>query len=135
MLTIVVKMRFNNPTSESSSQRLNTELLKLGAHTSGSYARRVERLHRFLTYGPRRTRAWEAKRTADLNQRGKFNQSERSAAWALTYLRNYKTETRQSVTIPTSNATDNSGIGWNVYYLQTGTWRYVNPSHVRSNGT
>ena len=129
-------MKFNNPTSEASSQRLNTELLKLGAHTSGSYARRVERLHRFLTYGPRRTRAWEAKRTADLNQRGKFNQSERSAAWALNYLRNYKTESRQAATIPTSNALDSSNLlGWNVYYLQTGSWRYVNPSHLRPNGT
>lgn len=127
-------MKFNNPNSQASSQRLNTELLKLGAHTSGSYARRVERLHRFLTYGPRRTRAWEAKRTADLNQRGKFNQSERSAAWALTYLRNYKTESHQSATIPTSNATD-AGLGWNVYYLQTGSWRYINPSHLRPNGT
>jgi hypothetical protein len=128
-------MRFNNPTSEASSQRLNTELLKLGAHTSGSYARRVERLRRFLEYGPRRTRAWEAKLTADLNQRGKFNQSERSAAWALTYLREYKTESRQSATIPTSNATYGAQPGYNVYYLQTGSWRYINPSYLRPVGT
>uniref|UniRef100_A0A6C0F8V0 Uncharacterized protein n=1 Tax=viral metagenome TaxID=1070528 RepID=A0A6C0F8V0_9ZZZZ len=128
-------MPFNRPTSEASSQRLNTELLKVGAHTSGSYERRVERLKRFLTYGPRRTRAWEAKLTADMNQRGKFNQSERSAAWALTYLRTYKTESYQSATIPTSNADDAPHPGWNVYYLQTGSWRYVNPSHLRTNGT
>lgn len=127
-------MSFNRPNSEASSQRLNTELLKVGAHTSGSYERRVERLQRFLTYGPRRTKAWEKKRNAELNQRGKFNQSERSAAWALTYLRDYKTETRQSVTIPTSNAIDTPHPGWNVYYLQTGSWRYVNPSHLRNNG-
>ena len=128
-------MKFNHPNSEVSSQRLNTELLKLGAHTSGSYARRVERLTRFLAYGPRRTRAWEAKLTSDLNQRGKFNQSERSAAWALTYLRTHKTNEFQSATIPTTDGASAAHPGWNVYYLQTGTWRYVNPSHLRTNGT
>lgn len=116
-------------------QRLNSKLLKLGAHTSGSYARRLERLGRFLTYTPRRTREWEAKTAAELNQRGKFNQSERSAAWALTYLRNYKTETRQSVTIPTANGTTNASPLWNVYYLQSGSWRYNSSSRVPSSGT
>lgn len=123
---ISVRMSISN----AANQRLNSELLRLGAHTSGSYARRLERLQRFLQYVPRRTRAQEAKMAADLNQRGKFNQSERSAAWALMYLRNYKTESRQSVTIPTTNE-----AGYNVYYLQTGSWRYVPASHVRCNGT
>ena len=123
------------PTNTAADQRLNSKLLKLGAHTSGSYARRLERLNRFLAYTPRRTREWEAKTAAELNQRGKFNQSERSAAWALTYLRNYKTETRQSVTIPTANGATNSAPLWNVYYLQSGSWRYNSSSRVPSNGT
>ena len=116
------------PTNTAADQRLNSKLLKLGAHTSGSYARRLERLQRFLAYTPRRTREWEAKTEAELNQRGKFNQSERSAAWALMYLRNYKMETRQVGTIPTTN-------GWNVYYLQSGSWGHVSTPDVPSNGT
>jgi len=111
-----------------SDQRLNSELLRLGAHTSGSHARRLERLQRFREYVPRRSRTQEAKLAAELNQRGKFNQSERSAAWALMYLRNYKMETRQVGTIPTTN-------GWNVYYLQSGSWRHVDTPDVPSNGT
>jgi len=111
-----------------SDQRLNSELLRLGAHTSGSHARRLERLQRFREYVPRRSRAQEAKLAAELNQRGKFNQSERSAAWALMYLRNYKMETRQVGTIPTTN-------GWNVYYLQSGSWGRVDTPDVPSNGT
>jgi hypothetical protein len=65
---------------------INSQLRSYGARISGSYQRRMERLRRF----------------AD-NQRGRFNQSERSAAWALDYLRNYKTETFQVVDIPVAN--------------------------------
>ena len=68
-------------------QHITSQLRSYGARISGSYQRRLERLRRF----------------AD-NQRGRFNQSERSAAWALAYLRNYnKTETIQVVDIPTTN--------------------------------
>ena len=89
-----------------SNQQLNNELMRLGAHTSGSYLRRMERLLRFRSYPPK------VDMTAELDRIGKFNQSEKSAAWALLYLRNHKTETHQSVTIPVSN-----GRNWNVYYL------------------
>jgi hypothetical protein len=89
-----------------SNQQLNNELLRLGAHTSGSYLRRMARLLRFRAYPPK------VDMTAELDKIGKFNQSEKSAAWALLYLRNHKTETRQSVTIPVSN-----GRNWNVYHL------------------
>jgi site-specific recombinase XerD len=86
-------------------QQLNSQLLRHGAHTSGSYDRRLERLHRFISYDrTNKTKPRDAKITAALNQRGKFNQSERSAAWALTYLRNYQHESFQTADIPTSNA-------------------------------
>jgi hypothetical protein len=89
-----------------SNQQLNNELLRLGAHTSGSYLRRMERLLRFRSYPPK------VDMTAELDQIGKFNQSEKSAAWALLYLRNHKMETRQSATIPVSD-----GRNWKMYYL------------------
>jgi hypothetical protein len=99
-----------------SNQQLNNELLRLGAHTSGSYLRRMERLLRFRSYPPK------VDMTAELDQIGKFNQSEKSAAWALLYLRNHKTETYQSVTIPVSN-----GRNWNVYYLPATPTNFIPP--------
>lgn len=84
-------------------QQLNSRLLFHGAHTSGSYNRRLERLHRFENYNHEREFHRNAKITAELNQRGKFNQSERSAAWALLYLRNYNNEGFQTVDVPTTN--------------------------------
>ena len=111
MLTIAVKMTLSN-------QKLNNELLRLGAHTSGSYARRMERLIRFRAYKPR------PDMTAELDLIGKFNQSEKSAAWALLYLRNHKTETRQSVTIPVSHGPETN---WTLYYLPATPTNFIPP--------
>jgi len=105
-----------------SDQDLNSRLLQYGAHTSGTYARRLERLERFVHYSQTaNTRSRDAVITAQLNQRGKFNQSERSAAWALMYLRNYGNESFQTVNIPTTNADYDYCIrerNGTVYYVQ-----------------
>jgi len=82
-------------------QQLNSCLLFHGACTSGSYTRRCERLERFENYDRVPEIRRNARITAELNQRGKFNQSERSAAWALLYLRSGF----QTTTVPTTNAT------------------------------
>jgi hypothetical protein len=98
-------------------QELNSSLLFHGACTSGSYSRRLERLRRFENYNPLPEIRRNARISAELNQRGKFNQSERSAAWALMYLRNgFKT-----ADLPTRNADYDYCIrerNGTVYYVQ-----------------
>lgn len=100
-------------------QELNSRLLLHGACTSGSYNRRLERLRRFENYNPLPEIRRNARMTAELNQRGKFNQSERSAAWALMYLRNYGTMGFQTIGLHTTNADycirERNGT---VYYVQ-----------------
>ena len=113
-----------------SDQDLNSRLLQYGAHTSGTYARRIERLERFICYDrTSKTKPRDAMITAQLNQRGKFNQSERSAAWALMYLRNYGNESFQTANIPTTNADYDYCVrerNGTVYYVQ------IKPPFVRS---
>lgn len=102
-------------------QQLNSRLLLHGACTSGSYARRLERLRRFENYNHLPEIRRNARITAELNLRGKLNQSERSAAWALLYLRNYENEGFQTVDIPTTNADYDYCIrerNGTVYYVQ-----------------
>jgi hypothetical protein len=101
-----------------SNQKLNNELLRLGAHTSGSYIRRLERLRRFQAYPPK------PNMDAELNLRGSFNQSERSAAWALLYLRASKTETLQSARIPVLDGAERI---WTLYSMPLGTRNFEPP--------
>jgi hypothetical protein len=110
-------------------QQLNSRLLFHGAHTSGSRERRLDRLFRFENYNHAREFYRNAKITADLNLRGRLNQSERSAAWALLYLRNYANEGFHAIDIPTTNehydycVRERNGT---MYYVQ------VKPPLVRS---
>jgi len=102
-----------------SDQQLNSKLLHYGADTSGSFDQKLQRLIRFMRYVPNKSR--DAQITAELNQRGKFNQSERSREWALPYLRNYKTETFKQEDISTLNADYDYCVrerGGTVYYVQ-----------------
>ncbi len=102
-----------------SDQQLNSKLLQYGAHTSGSYERRLDRLVRFMSYPSTKVR--DAQITADIDQRGKFNQSEKSAAWALLYLRNYKMGAFKEVDISTTNGEYDYCVrerGGTVYYVQ-----------------
>lgn len=88
------------------SQQLNTELLARGATTYGSVERRIARLNRFMEYEAKKMsnhqilRRIVAEEQAKMSQRAKLRASEYSAAWALMELRNYKTETKQSVEVP-----------------------------------
>jgi hypothetical protein len=91
------------------NQKLNTELLLRGAATYGSFERRLARLQRFIAYENKQMSSRQVLRKIILDeqekvsQRGKLRASEYSAAWALMELRNYKTETRDSVEVPTLN--------------------------------
>jgi hypothetical protein len=102
-------------------QKLNSRLLLHGAHTSGSYERRLARLARFENYNREPEVRRNARITAELNLRGKLNQSERSAAWALLYLRNYDNEGFQTVDVPTTNGDYDYCVrerNGTVYYVQ-----------------
>jgi hypothetical protein len=87
-------------------QFVNTHLLHYGARTSGTYQRRMQRLHRFIEASKLNKKKYDAMISDEMDLRGKLNQSERSAAWALVYLRNYKTETNEAVDIPTADASN-----------------------------
>ena len=104
------------------SQQLNTELLMRGATTYGSFERRMARLERFIAYEDKKMTNHQILRKIVLeeqekiSQRAKLRASEHSAAWALLELRNYKTESRQSVEVPTTNET--CVCGPNLYCMQ-----------------
>jgi hypothetical protein len=91
------------------NQKLNTELLLRGAGTYGSFERRLARLERFMAYEDKQMSSRQVLRKLILeeeermSQRAKLRASEQSAAWALLELRNYKTETKESVELPTTN--------------------------------
>jgi hypothetical protein len=122
-----------------SDQDLNSQLLQYGAHTSGSYSRRLYRLERFIAHDrTAKVKPRDAKISAELNQRGKFNQSEQSAAWALLYLRNYGNEGFQTVDVPTTNDTNYDYCirerGGTVYYVQIKSPLVLSPG-VSAQGT
>jgi hypothetical protein len=95
--------------TEYTSQKLNTELLLRGAATSGSFERRLVRLERFMAYEDKQMTSRQVLRKiiveeqAKMSQRAKLRASEQSAAWALLELRNYKTDTKESIELPTTN--------------------------------
>ena len=118
-------------------QQLNSRLLFHGAHTSGSYSRRLDRLRRFENYNHEPEARRNARITAELNLRGRLNQSEKSAAWALLYLRNYDNEGFQTVDLPTTNGDYDYCVrehGGTVYYVQIKS-PLVRPSRVSTAGT
>jgi uncharacterized protein YceH (UPF0502 family) len=109
------------------NQKLNTELLLRGAATHGSFERRLARLQRFMAYEDKQMTSRQVLRKLILeeeermSQRAKLRASEQSAAWALLELRNYKTETKESVELPTTNGDNDHCIrehGGTVYHVQ-----------------
>ena len=109
------------------NQKLNTELLLRGAATCGSFERRLTRLERFIAYEAKKMTSRQLLRSiileeqAKMSQRAKLRASEQSAAWALIELRNYKTETKDSVEVPTLNESrigDFCNCGQNLYCVQ-----------------
>jgi len=114
------------------NQKLNAELLMRGAATSGSFERRLARLQRFIGYEDKQMSSRQVLRKIILDdqekmsQRGKLRASEYSAAWALMELRNYKTETRDSVEVPTLNESRLCICDQNLYCMQCNPGGYSN---------
>lgn len=116
------------------NQKLNTKLLLRGAATSGSFERRLARLERFIAYEAKKMTSRQLLRSiileeqAKMSQRAKLRASEHSAAWALIELRNYKTETKDSVEVPTLNESRIGDFcnlcGQNLYCLQCNSGGY-----------
>lgn len=87
-----------------SIQRLNTELLVRGSRTSGSYERKLERLQRFLELEKKKLTSRESlkiimeEEKTKVEERAKLRAAEYEAIWVLM---NLKTETHESVHVPT----------------------------------
>ena len=87
-----------------SNQRLNTELLVRGSRTSGSYERKLERLQRFIELEKEELTNRErvdlvmAEEQIKARELAKLRAAEYDAIWVLM---NLKTETRESVHVPT----------------------------------
>jgi hypothetical protein len=87
-----------------SIQRLNTELLVRGSRTSGSYERKLERLQRFLELekeeltNRERLNLVMAEEQIKVRELAKLRAAEYDAIWVLM---NLKTETHESVNVPT----------------------------------
>jgi hypothetical protein len=87
-----------------SIQRLNTELLVRGSRTSGSYERKLERLQRFLELekeeltNRERLNLVMAEEQIKARELAKLRAAEYEAIWVLM---NLKTETHESVHVPT----------------------------------
>jgi hypothetical protein len=92
------------------SQHVNNELLRRGSTTIGSYERRVSRLLRFLTFEYNQMNDQQRVIRALSQQRAKKSREMRTAAWTLLGLRYGKTETFDSVNIPSINAPTMSGV-------------------------
>jgi hypothetical protein len=92
------------------SQHVNNELLRRGSTTVGPYERRVSRLLRFLTFEYNQMNDQQKIIRALSQQRAKKSKEMRTAAWTLLGLRYGKTETFDSVNIPSINAPTMSGV-------------------------
>jgi hypothetical protein len=86
------------------SQHVNNELLRRGSTTIGSYERRVSRLLRFLTFEYKQMNDQQRVVRALSQNRAKKSKDMHTAAWSLLGLRYGKTETFQSVSIPSIDA-------------------------------
>jgi hypothetical protein len=112
------------------NQQLNSELLARGATTYGSFERRMARLERFMEYEAKKMTSHQILRKIILDeqekiiQRAKLRAAEYEAVWALMEMRNSKTESRQSVEIPTSN--EACICGPNLYCMQCTPGGYSN---------
>jgi len=111
-------------------QKLNMELLARGSTTYGSFERRLARLNRFIAYESKQAtnhqilRKIVADEQAKIIQRAKLRAAEYEAAWALMEMRNSKTESRQSVDVPTTN--EACICGPNLYCMQCTPGGYSN---------
>ena len=92
------------------SQHVNNELLRRGSTTVGPYERRVSRLLRFLAFEYDQMNDEQRLIRALSQQRAKKSKEIRTAAWSLLGLRYGKTETFQSVNIPSIDAPTMSGV-------------------------
>ena len=92
------------------SQHVNNELLRRGSTTVGPYERRVSRLLRFLAFEYHQMNDEQRLIRALSQQRAKKSKEIRTAAWSLLGLRYGKTETFQSVNIPSIDAPTMSGV-------------------------
>ena len=92
------------------SQHVNNELLRRGSTTVCPYERRVSRLLRFLAFEYDQMNDQQRVIRALSQQRAKKSKEMRTAAWTLLGLRYGKTETFDSVNIPSINAPTMSGV-------------------------